>query len=73
MSKDDLVCVSHMLDLCRKVMEKTRSARRIEYDGDENLRLAAAHIIIFPNQAQSPGSVAHRAKRVDLFPSRKNP
>jgi uncharacterized protein with HEPN domain len=45
MPKDDLVYLGHMLDMARKAIEKTRGIRRSDYDQDENLRLALAHLI----------------------------
>jgi uncharacterized protein with HEPN domain len=45
MQKDNLVYVGHMLDMCRKVADKLKGKKRAEYDQDENLRMAIAHII----------------------------
>ncbi len=45
MRKDDLVYLGHMLDMARKAIEKTHGIRRSDYDEDENLRLALAHLI----------------------------
>jgi len=45
MQKDNLVYVGHMLDMCRKVADKLTGKKRAEYDADENLRMAIAHII----------------------------
>lgn len=42
MQKDDLVYLGHMLDTARKAFDKTRGKGRLDYDGDENLRLALA-------------------------------
>ncbi len=54
MKKDDLVYVGHMLDLARQVVGKAAAASRDEYDADENLRLALAHLI------QTIGEAARR-------------
>lgn len=54
MRKDDLVYVGHMLDTTRKAVEKVRGRTRESYDGDENLRLALAHLI------QTIGEAARR-------------
>ena len=45
MSKDDLRYVGHMLDLSRKASEKVQGLERRDYDSDENLRLALAHLV----------------------------
>jgi len=45
MQKDDLVYVGHMLDLARSVVSKVTGISRSDFDADENLRLALAHLI----------------------------
>jgi len=45
MRKDNLVYAGHMLDMCRKTADKVRGLSRAEFDRDENLRMAIAHII----------------------------
>jgi hypothetical protein len=45
MQKDDLVYAGHMLDLARKAAGKVVGKTRAEYDQEENLRLALAHLI----------------------------
>ena len=52
--REDDVYVGHMLDLARKVAAKTTGVRREEFDGDENLRLALAHLL------QTLGEAARR-------------
>jgi len=54
MQKDDLVYVGHMLDVARSIVVKTAGKSRAEYDADENLRLALAHLI------QTIGEAARR-------------
>ncbi|MCY3022895.1 MAG: DUF86 domain-containing protein [Planctomycetota bacterium] len=54
MQKDDLTYAGHMPDMARKAAEKTRGKQRVDYDSDENLRLAMAHLI------QSVGEAARR-------------
>jgi uncharacterized protein with HEPN domain len=44
MQKDDAVYVGHILETCRKALRKTEGITRGEHDGDENLRLALAHL-----------------------------
>lgn len=45
MQKDDLVFLGHMLDTARKALDKIQGKNRSDYDADENLRLALAHLI----------------------------
>jgi len=57
MREDDGVYVGYMLDLSRKVAAKIRRVRREEFDEDENLRLALAHLL------QTIGEAARRVSR----------
>jgi uncharacterized protein with HEPN domain len=57
MQKDDLVYVGHMLDLARSIVSKVANKSRGEFDADENLRLALAHLI------QTFGEAARRVSR----------
>ena len=43
MPKDDRIYVSHLIDMARKVVEKTSSISRAQFDADENLQLAVMH------------------------------
>jgi uncharacterized protein with HEPN domain len=45
MSKDDLVYVGHMLDMARKASAKVDGLSRQQFDQDENLQMALAHLI----------------------------
>ena len=45
MQKDDLVYAGHMLDMARKACAKVEGTARPDFDADENLRLALAHLI----------------------------
>lgn len=54
MQKDDLVYVGHMLDAARLIAGKVAGKSRAEFDADENLRLALAHLI------QTMGEAARR-------------
>jgi uncharacterized protein with HEPN domain len=45
MPKDDGVYLGHMFDLARKAMAKVQDKPRADFDADENLRLALAHLI----------------------------
>jgi len=54
MQKDDIVYVGHMLDTARLIAGKVAGKTRAEFDADENLRLALAHLI------QTMGEAARR-------------
>jgi uncharacterized protein with HEPN domain len=54
MQKDDLVYAGHMLDTARKAASKIVGMTREDYDQDENLRMALAHMI------QTLGEAARR-------------
>jgi len=45
MAKDDSLYLGHMLDIAWKVVTKTSGLSRADYDQDENLRLALAHLV----------------------------
>lgn len=45
MQRDDLVYLGHMLDTARLIVGKVNGKSRAEFDADENLRLALAHLI----------------------------
>ena len=57
MQRDDEVYVGHMLDLSRKVAAKVAGVTREQFDSDENLRLALAHLL------QTVGEAARRVSR----------
>jgi len=44
-SERDAVYVGHMLDLCRKVADRTRGVSRDDYDRDEDLQIILTHLI----------------------------
>jgi uncharacterized protein with HEPN domain len=54
MQKDDDVFVGHMLDTARLAVGKVAGKSREEFDADENLRLALAHLV------QTIGDAARR-------------
>ena len=54
MQKDDLVYVGHMLDTARSIVSKAATKSRAEFDANEDLRLALAHLI------QTLGEAARR-------------
>jgi uncharacterized protein with HEPN domain len=45
MPKDDLVYLQNMLEIALKAVNKTRDLTKTEYERDENLQLALAHLI----------------------------
>jgi uncharacterized protein with HEPN domain len=45
MPGDDLLYLAQMLDTARKGAAKTKGISRAMYNGDENLRLALAHLV----------------------------
>ncbi len=57
MSKDETVYLGHMLDRARKIIAKVQGKTRADFDGDENLRLALAHLI------QTIGEAAQGSRR----------
>jgi uncharacterized protein with HEPN domain len=54
MSKDDLIYLGHMLDSALRAMNKVDGVTRAEFDADDNLQLAVAHLI------QTIGEAARR-------------
>ena len=66
MSKGDELYVGHMLDTAQKAVAKLSGKSRPEYDEDENLRLALAHLLQIIGEAArrvSP-TVRERHRRV---------
>ncbi len=57
MRKDDIIYVGHMLDLSEKIINKTKGCTRIQYDADDNLKLALAHLV---------QTIGESARRVSL-------
>ncbi len=54
MRKDELVYVGHMCDLTKRAVAKVEGKTRPDFDADENLRLALAHLL------QTIGEAARR-------------
>ena len=54
MCKDDMVYVGHMLDTARLAVGKVAGKSRADFDADDNLRLALAHLV------QTLGEAARR-------------
>jgi len=61
LTKDDLVYVGHMLDTARSIADKVRGKSRADFDADENLRLALAHLIQVVGESARRVSEAYRA------------
>jgi uncharacterized protein with HEPN domain len=66
MSKGDDLYLGHMLDMARKACEKTQGLARAEYDTDENLRLALAHLIQVIGEAARRVSPEGRAAHPEI-------
>jgi|SRR3989338_1553877 len=45
MQKDDLVYAGHMLDMAKKALDLVRGKNRQDYNSDEVLRFALAHLL----------------------------
>jgi uncharacterized protein with HEPN domain len=45
MRKDDYLYLGHMLDTAQKILRKVEGVERGQFDQDENLRIALAHLI----------------------------
>jgi len=61
MPKDDAVYVGHMLDTVRKIVAFTLGKTRADFDVDEVLRLALAHLIQIVGEAASRVSEPFRS------------
>jgi uncharacterized protein with HEPN domain len=66
MHKDDLVYIGHMADTARKAASKVQGKTRSEYDQDENLRLALAHLIQVLGEAARRVSPAFQQAHPEL-------
>jgi uncharacterized protein with HEPN domain len=59
MPKDDRLYLGHMLDLARKALQLAHGKSRAEYDRDESLRLALAHLLQVIGEAARRLSAAY--------------
>ena len=66
MPRDDAVYVGHMLETARKAVEKVERKSRAEFDADENLRLALAHLIQILGEAASRVSATFREAHAEV-------
>lgn len=53
MLKDDQVYLGHMLDMAQKASSLVRNKKRADYDADETLRFALAHLLQIIGEAAS--------------------
>jgi len=66
MQHDDVVYLGHMLDMALKARSKIEGKTRLDYDHDENLRLALTHLIQIIGEAASRVSTAFRQKHPEI-------
>ena len=60
MAKDDLVYIGHMLDTARTAAGKVRDKKRTDFDANEDLRLAVAHLLQIIGEAARQVSPSFR-------------
>ena len=66
MPKDDGLYFAHMLDMARRAIGKTQGIGEDIYDGDENLRLALAHLVQVIGEAARRVSPEGRAAHPEI-------
>ncbi len=66
MSKDETVYLGHMLDRARKIITNLQGKRRADFDTDENLRLALAHLIQTIGEAARKVPESTRAAHAEI-------
>jgi len=66
MLNDDQLYLGHMLDMATKAVDKVQDVSRIDYDQDENLRLALAHLIQIIGEAANRVSQLTRDQHADI-------
>jgi len=62
MPQGDLLYLGHMLDVSAQAIEKIRDKSREDFDADENLRLALAHLVQMIGEAARRVSSESRQK-----------
>jgi uncharacterized protein with HEPN domain len=62
MPKDELIYIGHMLDMAKKAIEALKGKTRQQYDQDELLRLALAHLVQTIGEAAAHVSEAFQTK-----------
>lgn len=66
MQKDDMVYVGHMLDIAHSIRSKVAGRSRSDFDADENLRIAVAHLIQTIGEAARRVSPAFQQSHVEV-------
>ena len=66
MQKDDLVYVGHMLDTARAIVGKVSGKSRLDFDDDENLRIAIAHFVQTVGEATARASPAFQQAHPEI-------
>lgn len=66
MPRDDAVYVGHMLDMARKAAARVTTRSRADFDADEDLRFALAHLVQTVGEAASRVSAAYRASHPEI-------
>ena len=66
MSKGESLYLGHMLDCAESAVAKLSGKSRADFDGDENLRLALAHLLQTIGEAARRVSPAFRDKHPDV-------
>src|SRR6476469_118139 len=66
MPDNDLLYFGHMLDMALKAYAKTQGISRVDYDNDENLRLAFAHLMQIIGEAARRVSPEGREAHTDI-------
>lgn len=66
MSKDDLAYVGYMLDTAERAVGKLTGKSRVEFDADENLRLALTHLLQMVGEAARRVSPKFRQKHPSM-------
>jgi len=64
--KDDRLYLGHMLDMCRKITDRTAGLTRERFNGDENLRLALLHLVQIIGEAARLVSEKARAAHPEI-------
>ena len=66
MQKDDTIYLGHMLDMARRASSKVCGLSRADYDEDENVRLALAHLVQTIGEAAARVSQDTRASHPEI-------
>ena len=70
MPKDDLVYLGHMYDMALKAWHKIAGKSRADYDADEDLRLALAHLVQIIGEAARRVSAQTRQQHSHMLSPR---